>query len=106
MKKIKVLTHMGVGGERGRVYSINGLAPCTSATTHKDPTKILEEKEMGYRIRKLTPRECFRLQGFSDIDYDRAEQVVSNTQLYRQAGNSICVPVIEHLLKELEDYIY
>lgn len=41
------------------------------------------------RIRKLTPRECWRLMGFSDSDYDKAATVNSNTQLYKQAGNSI-----------------
>lgn len=53
------------------------------------------------RIRKITPKECWRLQGFDDIDFEKAEAVNSNTQLYKQAGNSICVPVIEHIYKEL-----
>ena len=57
--------------------------------------------ESNLRIRKLTPKECYRLMGFDDIDYDRATAVVSNSQLYKQAGNSICVPVIEHILKNL-----
>lgn len=50
------------------------------------------------RIRKLTPKECYRLMGFEDIDHDRAAEVVSNSQLYKQAGNSIVVDVLEHLL--------
>ena len=49
------------------------------------------------RIRKLTPRECYRLMGFSDAEFDRAEKVNSNTQLYKQAGNSIVVDVLEEL---------
>ena len=54
------------------------------------------------RIRKLTPKECFRLMGFSDEDFSKAEQVpTSNTQLYKQAGNSIVVNVLEEILKEL-----
>jgi DNA (cytosine-5)-methyltransferase 1 len=54
------------------------------------------------RIRKLTPKECFRLMGFSDEDFAKAEAVNSNTQLYKQAGNSIVVDVIAHILKELK----
>lgn len=55
------------------------------------------------RIRKLTPKECFRLQGFDDSDFKKAEAVNSNTQLYKQAGNSICVPVVEHIISTLFD---
>lgn len=55
----------------------------------------------GYRIRKLTPLECWRLMGFDDEDYAKAAQVNSNTQLYKQAGNSIVVNVLEGILKNL-----
>lgn len=55
------------------------------------------------RIRKLTPRECYRLMGFSDAEFDRAEKVNSNTQLYKQAGNSIVVDVLEELFCMLLD---
>lgn len=47
-----------------------------------------------YKIRKLTPKECWRLMDFTDEDYEKAEQVNSQTQLYRQAGNSIVVNVL------------
>ena len=53
------------------------------------------------RIRKLTPKECFRLMGFDDEDFAKAETVNSNTQLYKQAGNSIVVPVVQYILEEL-----
>lgn len=53
------------------------------------------------RIRRLTPKECWRLQGFDDADFEKAEKVNSNTQLYKQAGNSICVPVLEAIFREL-----
>ena len=53
------------------------------------------------RIRKLTPKECFRLMGFDDEDYEKASAHNSNTQLYKQAGNSIVVPVLEGILKNL-----
>lgn len=55
----------------------------------------------NYRIRKLTPKECWRLMGFDDEDFRKAEQVNSNTQLYKQAGNSIVVNVLEAILKNL-----
>lgn len=54
------------------------------------------------RIRKLTPKECFRLMGFEDEDFEKAEAVNSNTQLYKQAGNSIVVDVLEALFKSLQ----
>lgn len=55
----------------------------------------------NYRIRKLTPKECFRLMGFDDSDFDKAAKVCSNAQLYKQAGNSIVVNVLEAILKNL-----
>ena len=55
----------------------------------------------NYRIRKLTPKECWRIMGFDDEDFRKAEQVNSNTQLYKQAGNSIVVNVLEGILKNL-----
>lgn len=53
------------------------------------------------RIRKLTPKECFRLMGFSDKDFHAAEKMVSNSQLYKQAGNSIVIDVLYYILVEL-----
>ena len=53
------------------------------------------------RIRKLTPKETWRLMGFDDEDFDKAAKVNSNSQLYKQAGNSICVPVLEHIFLQL-----
>lgn len=53
------------------------------------------------RIRKLTPKECWRLMGFDDVDFEKAEKINSNTQLYKQAGNSIVVNVLEAIFKEL-----
>lgn len=55
----------------------------------------------GYRIRKLTPRECWRLMAFSDEDFDKAREVNSDAQLYKQAGNSICVNVLEEIFKKI-----
>ena len=56
---------------------------------------------MNLRIRKLTPKECWRLMGFDDEDFEKAEKVNSNTQLYKQAGNSIVVNVLQSILTNL-----
>jgi len=58
--------------------------------------------EPDFRIRKLTPRECWRLQGFPDWAFDRAQAVNSNSQLYKQAGNSVTVNVIEAIARNLK----
>lgn len=58
--------------------------------------------EPDFRIRKLTPRECWRLQGFPDWAFDKAQEVNSNSQLYKQAGNSVTVNVISAIAKEFE----
>ena len=55
-----------------------------------------------YKIRKLTPKECWRLQGFPDKLFDKAQEVNSNSQLYKQAGNSLTVNVIEEIAKRLK----
>ena len=55
-----------------------------------------------YRIRKLTPLECWRLMGFDDADFKKAKEAgISDTQLYKQAGNSIVVNVLEEILRKL-----
>lgn len=54
-----------------------------------------------YLIRKLSPRECFKLMGFSDSDYNKAERVNTKTRLYEQAGNSIVVDTLEAIFKSL-----
>lgn len=56
----------------------------------------------NFSIRKLTPLECWRLMGFSDEDFYKAQQIkTSDTQLYKQAGNSIVVNVIREIFKQL-----
>lgn len=55
----------------------------------------------NFRIRKLTPRECWRLQGFPDWAFDKAQEVNSNSQLYKQAGNSVTVNVIKEIARYL-----
>ena len=58
--------------------------------------------EPNYRIRKLTPKEYMRLMGFSDEDYEKCKAVgMSDSQLYKQAGNSIVVNVLEEIFKKM-----
>jgi DNA (cytosine-5)-methyltransferase 1 len=59
------------------------------------------EKLIGLRIRKLTPKECWRLMGFDDADFDKAARHNSNAQLYKQAGNSIVVDVLAHIFTQM-----
>lgn len=61
---------------------------------------LLEITEQ-YRVRKLTPKECWRLMGFSDEDYEKAAEVNSKTQLYKQAGNSIVKDVLMAIFSQL-----
>lgn len=113
-------------GMNGQVYSSDGLSP--TLTTNKGEGPKIVQKPRGfnkggeheiapsltsnsfeqnnhliqdYKIRKLTPRECWRLQGFPDWAFDRAAEVNSDSQLYKQAGNSVTVNVIEAIGKKL-----
>lgn len=82
---------------RGRVQE-NGTISPTITATETGICKI----ESPIRIRKLTPKECFRLMGFSDQDFDAAKNAgISNSQLYKQAGNSIVVDVLYYIYVEL-----
>lgn len=88
------------------VYDSNGMSRAIKAGGGSgNIPKVIEpsEKISDLRIRKLTPKECFRLMGFKDEDFEKAEKVNSNTQLYKQAGNSIVVDVAEELLCMLFD---
>src|SRR5699024_12111574 len=58
-------------------------------------------KKPSFRIRKLTPLECFRLMGVTDEDFYKAQAVNSNSQLYKQAGNSIVVSVLEAIFRNM-----
>ena len=70
----------------------------TITTVQKDNYVV----EPSFRIRKLTPRECFRLMGMRDDDIDKIQQAgISNTQQYKMAGNSIVVDVLEAIFKNL-----
>ena len=88
-------------GQRDLVYDKNGIMGALVATDYKQPKQILDTLE-NHRIRKLTPRECFRLMGMKDDDIDKIQAAgISNTQQYKMAGNSICIPVLEAIFKNL-----
>lgn len=94
-------------GEKGRhqagsVWDKDGLAPTldTMQGGYRQPM-ITDE----FKIRKLTPRECWRLMGFSDEDFDKVKDHVSDSQLYKQAGNSIVVNCLEAIFNNLKGII-
>lgn len=116
--------------QRGTIYDSNGVIGCLAATDYKTPKLICEQRcdeglrffkdnvcgslrtidscrdkrviDNNYSIRKLTPKECWRLMGFDDEDIDKCiEKGLSNSQLYKQAGNSIVVDVLYYILSEL-----
>ncbi len=74
----------------------NSQGICNTLSSVQKDNMVLESKtrEHKYRIRKLTPLECWRLMGFSDEDFQKAAEVNSNSQLYKQAGNSIVENVL------------
>ena len=87
---------VGIGGrmEWHRANVMNGIAK-TLICSENDVGVVAED----YRIRKLTPKECFRLMGVKDGDYDKL--TVSNTQRYKQAGNSIVVDVLMAIFENM-----
>ena len=81
---------------KDRIYDSEGIAATIATSEFYNPNYTDK-----FRIRKLTPKECWRLMGFDDEDFEKASQVNSNTQLYKQAGNSIVVNVLMAIFKEL-----
>lgn len=128
-KIIKCNSDIKVASQRGR-YDENGKivqqlevsdSKCMNALTTVQKDNLLLEAKIAQqvpvqfqkfiyeidgemyliRIRKLTPLECWRLMGFDDTDYEKAASVNSNTQLYKQAGNSIVKNVLIAILGQL-----
>lgn len=83
--------------ENGQQIELSSREYSNALTTVQKDSLINE----NLRIRKLTPKECWRLMGFDDEDLKQAEEVNSNTQLYKQAGNSIVVNVLEAIFKNM-----
>lgn len=86
------------GSQCGTVVNPEGLYPTISAGCHGYANPHIVEK---YRIRKLTPRECFRLMNVEEEQFNKAEKVVSNSQLYKVAGNAIVVSCLIALFSQL-----
>lgn len=87
------LSHPNSKTRRGRV----GKQIANTLLTGEEQCVVMND----FRIRKLTPKECWRLQGFPDWAFEKAEKVNSNSQLYKQAGNSVTVNVIEAIARRL-----
>ena len=86
---------------RGRVQEGGTIAPTLMASGDA-PCRYEGVIEPSYRIRKLTPRECFRLMGVSETDIDKIQESgVSNSQQYKMAGNSIVVDVLYHIFNKM-----
>ena len=77
---------------RGRVQPQRS----NTLTTSDNLGVVLNDGTKAY-IRKLTPKECWRLQGFTDEQFEKAAAVNSNSQLYKQAGNAVTVNVVEEI---------
>lgn len=115
-------------GQNGEIYQVDGISPTLrsgqgltgSGIGSNNSPKIIEPKIVAslcptqraerngikcigvdYRIRKFTPKECWRLMGISDEDFEKAQKMNSNTQLYKQAGNAIVVNVLEGIFRKL-----
>lgn len=113
---IKVVGHIrpSKAADRVRILSTDGVCQALRATDHNDPPKIAtaeidgvyaawNEKMQEYvAIRKLTPKECFRLQGWDDDSFQLAKMVNSKTQLYKQAGNGVTVTVIKAIAEKMK----
>lgn len=85
-----------------RVYDSEAIAMCLHSQPVGNAGGNSYLYQTGYRIRKLTPRECWRLMGFTDEEFQKAVDAgVSNSQLYKQAGNSIVVDVLEYIFGNL-----
>lgn len=86
------------GSQYGTVIDDNGLCSTLSAGTHGYANSCISTQ---YRIRKLTPRECWQLMDFTNEDFEKAAQANSNTQLYKQAGNSIVKNVLVAIIGQM-----
>ncbi len=83
---------------RGRVQEGGDVVPTLTASSSENINYV----ETVYRIRKLTPRECWRLMGYTDADFESAQEAgVSNSQLYKQAGNAIVKQVLMAIFKQM-----
>ena len=86
--------------QAGRIYDTDGL--CCSIDTAQGGNRMPKIIENQFKIRKLTPKECFRLMTFDDTDFEKCKAAgISDSQLYKQAGNSIVVNVLVKIFTQL-----
>jgi DNA (cytosine-5)-methyltransferase 1 len=102
--KIQIVGTTGGANEaNSRIYGIDGISPTLMAGNNGGGQSPVKHLTYDSRIRKLTPIECFRLMDFPDSLVDNARKTgVSDSQLYKQAGNSIVVAVLEKIIKNLK----
>ena len=112
-KKLKIREATTKGYAEAKIGDSVNIANINSKTKrgrvgNQIANTLLASEQQGvvgsdYRIRRLTPRECWRLQGFPDSAFDKAQAVTSNSQLYKQAGNSVTVNVIAEIAKYFKE---
>lgn len=93
---------------KGSIQTTNTARALLARYNKGQPNRTAEcsgvlESDGPIRIRRLTPRECFRLQGFTDEQFNRAAAVNSETQLYKQAGNAVTVNVVEKIGRHIKE---
>ena len=117
VKKVGNIYGFTGGNFAGSVWDQEGASPTISTMQGGGQEPMIVEVKMSeelnkwvweidgvkylIRIRKLTPRECWRLMTFSDEDFDKAASVNSNSQLYKQAGNAIVKDVLADIIRQL-----
>lgn len=111
-KKDKIIKELDIPREihndldrQRRIYSINGISPTLLARS--DSPKIIIKENGDYKIRKLTPYETLRTQGFDEKYVENIKNNgMSDTQLYKQSGNAVCPPVITQIVNAMKEYLY
>ena len=93
---------MPSGHSAGRVVDINGISP-TVMENHGLAITVGENINNNFTIRRLTPRECWKLMDFDKDAFDKVKDYISDSQLYKQAGNSIVVACLEHIFQNLKN---
>lgn len=99
-KDIKIIGHISQWHQRGYIYDENNSMTTICATDYKTP-KLVATKSKELKIRKLTPKECFRLMGVKDDDFDKAAKNQSDSSLYHLAGDSIVVQCLMAIYRRL-----
>lgn len=108
-----LFTMITIGGSSQTRLAIGTVMPNFKNDAPGNGTKLIVPEQQKYRVRKLTPKECWRLMGFEDSDFENARKRMnenlykgndrSSSQLYKQAGNSIVVDVLLHIMENLYD---